>query len=121
MNKFMAMVIFTRVTESGGFTAASRKLGMSVSAVTKAVARLEDDLGTQLFHRTTRQLSTTDSGQEFYERCVQILAEVEDAETQLRNRNVTAHGRVKAIVPISFGRVTLVPELPRFLAEYPGV
>ena len=121
MNKFMAMLIFTRVAESGGFTAAARKLGMSVSAVTKAIARLEDDLGTQLFHRTTRQLSTTDYGQEFYERCVQILADLEDAETQLRNRNVTAQGRVRAIVPISFGRVTLVPELPEFFAQYPGI
>ena len=121
MNKFMAMLIFTRVAENGGFTAAARKLGVSVSAVTKAVARLEDDLGTQLFHRTTRQLNTTDYGQEFYERCVQILADLEDAEIQLRNRNVTAQGRVRAVVPISFGRVTLVPELPAFFAQYPAI
>jgi len=121
MNKFMALTIFTKVTESGGFTAAARKLGMSVSAVTKAIARLEDDLGTQLFHRTTRQLSTTDYGQEFYERSIQILADLEDAETQLRNRNATARGRVRAVVPISFGRVTLVPELPRFFQLYPDI
>ncbi|MGV6875492.1 LysR family transcriptional regulator [Pseudochelatococcus sp. B33] len=121
MNKFMALIIFTKVAESGGFTAAARKLGMSVSAVTKAIARLEDDLGTQLFHRTTRQLSTTDYGQEFYERSVQILADLEDAETQLRNRNATARGRVRVVVPISFGRVTLVPELPRFFARYPDI
>lgn len=121
MNKFMALTIFTKVAESGGFTSAARKLGMSVSAVTKAIARLEDDLGTQLFHRTTRQLSTTDYGQEFYERSVQILADLEDAETQLRNRNATARGRVRAVVPISFGRVTLVPSLPEFMARYPDI
>jgi DNA-binding transcriptional LysR family regulator len=121
MNKFTAILIFTRVAENGGFTAAARKLGVSVSSVTKAIARLEDDLDAQLFHRTTRQLLTTDYGQEFYERCVQILADLEDAEIQLRNRSVTAQGRVRAVVPISFGRVTLVPELPKFFAEYPGI
>ncbi|WP_018699330.1 LysR family transcriptional regulator [Amorphus coralli] len=121
MNKFLAISVFTRVAENGGFTAAARKLGMSVSAVTKTVARLEDELGTQLFNRTTRQLSTTDYGQEFYERCVRILADLEDAELELQRGNVTPRGRVRAVVPLSFGRVTLVPELPAFFERYPDV
>lgn len=121
MNKFLAISVFTRVAENGGFTAAARKLGMSVSAVTKTVARLEDELGTQLFNRTTRQLSTTDFGQEFYERCVRILADLEDAELELQRGNVTPRGRVRAVVPLSFGRVTLVPELPAFFERYPEV
>lgn len=62
MNKFLALAVFTRVAESGGFTAAARKLGMSVSAATKTIARLEDVLGAQFFNRTTRQLGTTDYG-----------------------------------------------------------
>ena len=121
MNKFLAINVFTRVAENGGFTAAARKLGMSVSAVTKTVARLEDELGTQLFNRTTRQLSTTDYGQEFYERCVRILADLEDAELELQRGNITPRGRVRAVVPLSFGRVTLVPELPAFFEQYPDV
>jgi DNA-binding transcriptional LysR family regulator len=121
MNKFLALTVFTRVAESGGFTAAARKLGMSVSAVTKTIARLEDVLGTQLFNRTTRQLSTTDYGQEFYERAVVILADVADAELALQRGNVTPRGRVRAVVPLSFGRVTLVPELPAFLKKYPEI
>mgnify|MGYP003115438613 CR=1 FL=1 len=121
MNKFLAISVFTRVAENGGFTAAARKLGMSVSAVTKTVARLEDELGTQLFNRTTRQLSTTDFGQEFYERCVRILADLEDAELELQRGNITPRGRVRAVVPLSFGRVTLVPELPAFFERYPEV
>jgi DNA-binding transcriptional LysR family regulator len=121
MNKFLALTVFTRVAESGGFTAAARKLGMSVSAVTKTIARLEDVLGTQLFNRTTRQLSTTDYGQEFYERAVVILADVADAELALQRGNVTPRGRVRAVVPLSFGRVTLVPELPAFLRKYPEI
>lgn len=121
MNKFMAINVLVRVVESGGFTAAARKMGMSVSAVTKAIARLEDELGTQLFNRTTRQVNTTDYGQDFYERCVQILHDLEDAETVVKSRNVAAEGRLRAVVPFSFGRVTLVPALPAFYAQYPNI
>lgn len=121
MNKFLALTIFVRVAESGGFTAAARKLDISVSAATKAVARLEDDLGTQLFNRTTRRLSTTDYGQEFYERAVRILSDLEDAELSLQQGSQVARGRVRAVVPLSFGRVTLVPELPRFAEMYPEI
>jgi DNA-binding transcriptional LysR family regulator len=94
---------------------------MSVSAVTKTVARLEEELGTQLFNRTTRQLSTTDYGQEFYQRCVRILADLEDAETILRSGSVTPRGRIRTVVPLSFGRITLIPQLPVFLARYPEI
>jgi DNA-binding transcriptional LysR family regulator len=117
----MAISVLVRVVESGGFTAAARKMGMSVSAVTKAIARLEDELGTQLFNRTTRQVNTTDYGQDFYERCVQILDDLEDAETLVKSRNVAAEGRIRAIVPFSFGRVTLVPALPAFYEQYPNI
>lgn len=121
MNKFQAITIFTRVVESGGFTAASGKLSMSVSAVTKAVARLEDELGAQLFIRTTRHLRTTDYGQQFYERCVRILADLEDAEAILQHGSATVSGKVRAVVPFSFGRVTLIPELPNFFRRYPDI
>ncbi len=121
MNRFAAISVFTRVVECGSFTAAAKRLAISVSAVTKAIARLEDDLGIQLFNRTTRQLSTTEAGQEYYERCVRVLAELDEAETLLRNRNAAIEGRVRAVVPFSFGRVTLVPELPAFLARYPDI
>src|SRR5882757_72243 len=102
MNKFQAITVFVRVAESGGFTAAAGKLGMSVSAVTKAIARLENDIGAQLFTRTTRQLRTTDSGQEYYERCIRILSELEDAEIALQQNNAALKGRVRAVLPFSF-------------------
>src|SRR5882757_6756144 len=121
MNKFMAINVLVRVVESGGFTAAARKMGMSVSAVTKAIARLEDELGTQLFNRTTRQVNTTDYGQDFYERCVQILDDLEDAESLVKSRSVATEGRIRAVVPFSFGRVTLVPALPLFYEQYPNI
>ncbi|HEX2216429.1 MAG TPA: LysR family transcriptional regulator [Xanthobacteraceae bacterium] len=121
MDKFRAITAFVRVAESGGFTAAGNKLGMSVSAITKSVARLEDELGTQLFNRTTRRLATTDFGKEFYKRCVQILAELEDAEQEVRQANTTPKGEVRVVVPFSYGRVTVTPRLPDFYARYPEV
>jgi DNA-binding transcriptional LysR family regulator len=121
MNKFQALVAFTSVAECNGFTAAGRKLGVSTSAVTKMIARLEDDLGAQLFNRTTRRLALTDYGQEFYERSVRILAELEDAEAMVREANATPRGVVRAVVPFSFGRVTLVPALTAFCERFPEI
>ncbi len=117
----MALNVFVRVVEQGGFTAAASKLGLSPSAVTKTVARLEDELGTQLFTRTTRRLRATDFGQEFYERCVQILSDLEAAEATLQRGSVVPRGRVRAVLPLSFGRVTLMPELPGFFARFPEI
>src|SRR5262245_59656276 len=94
---------------------------MSVSAITKSVARLEDELGTQLFNRTTRRLATTDFGKEFYKRCVQILAELEYAETAVRQANLAPKGEVRCVLPFSYGRVTVVPRLADFYARYPDV
>ncbi|MDP8985736.1 MAG: LysR family transcriptional regulator [Pseudomonadota bacterium] len=121
MNKFMALLVFCKVVEHGGFTAAARNLRMSVSAVTKTMARLEDELGTQLFNRTTRRLRTTDYGQQFYERCVSILGDLEDAEAALREGSLSYSGRLRVVVPFSFGRITLVPELQRFFSRYPDI
>lgn len=121
MNKLQAIKAFTHVAERRGFTAAAKKLGMSASAVTKSIARLEDELGTQLFNRTTRRIALTDSGQEFYERCVRILTELEDAETAIRESTATPQGRVRMVMPFSFGRVTFVPMLPEFYRRYPDI
>lgn len=121
MNKLQAIRAFTHVAERRGFTAAAKKLGMSASAVTKSIARLEDELGTQLFNRTTRRIALTENGQEFYERCVRILAELEDAETSIRESSASPKGRVRMVMPFSFGRVTFVPALPRFYERYPDI
>jgi len=115
------MAVFVRVNEEGGFTAAATKLGISVSAVTKAIARLEDDLGVQLFTRTTRQINITDYAQDYYEQCISILAEVEAAEANLHGDTKIAKGRVRVLLPFSFGRVTVMAELPRFLEANPQI
>jgi DNA-binding transcriptional LysR family regulator len=121
MDKFMALRVFTRVVAHGGFTAAAARLGQSPSAVTKTISRLEDELGAQLFNRSTRRLRTTDFGQEFYERCVRILGELEDAEAAIKQGSGVPRGSIRAVFPLSFGRVTLAPELPRFFERYPEI
>lgn len=121
MNKFSAMSAFACVVESGSFTAAARKLNLSVSSVTKLVANLEDDLSTRLLNRTTRRLAVTRHGQEFYERCKTILAEVEDAEASIRSSNSSIRGEVRIVLPFLFGRCTLMPAMPRFFERYPEV
>jgi DNA-binding transcriptional LysR family regulator len=121
MDKFTALRVFTRVVEHGGFTAAAARLGQSPSAVTKTISRLEDELGAQLFSRSTRRLRTTDFGQQFYQSCVRILADLEDAEAAIKRVSGSPRGTIKAIFPLSFGRVTLAPELPRFFARYPEI
>jgi DNA-binding transcriptional LysR family regulator len=121
MNKLLAMTTFVRVAESGGFTAAAAQLGLSVSAVAKAVDRLEQDLGVQLLVRSTRKLALNDSGREFYSRCVRILNEVEDAESTLRGARETPKGRLRMALPILFGRLTFFPHIAEFNARYPDV
>jgi DNA-binding transcriptional LysR family regulator len=121
MDKFVALRVFIRVVEHGGFTAAAARLGQSPSAVTKTISRLEDELGAQLFNRSTRRLRTTDFGREFYERSVRILADLEEAEAAIKRGTGAPRGTIRAVLPLSFGRVTLAPELPRFFARYPEI
>lgn len=121
MNKFQDILAFTRVADSGSFTAAARAMGISTSAVTKSISRLEVDLGVQLLHRTTRRLHLTDYGAEFHERCIGILNDLNAAETSIREAHVEPSGSVRISVPPTFGRTTLVPALDRFLERYPGL
>ena len=121
MDKFTALRVFIRVVEHGGFTAAAARLGQSPSAVTKTISRLENELGAQLFNRSTRRLRTTDFGRQFYERSVRILADLEEAEALIKSGSGAPRGTIRAVFPLSFGRVTLAPELPKFFARYPEI
>ena len=107
MNKLHAMLAFVRVAESGSFTSAAAQLGVSVSAVAKAVARLEEDLGAQLLARSTRRMALNDDGREFYARCQQILNDIEDAEASVKSAGETPKGRLRMALPVLFGRLTL--------------
>lgn len=115
------MPVFVRVAETRSFTGAARQLGISPSGVSKAVSRLEERLGMQLLERTTRSVTLTDDGAVFYERCRQILADIEDAHAQATEARAAPRGTVRASVPAALGRLHLVPALPRLLSRHPGL
>ena len=121
MTKFQDMLAFKSVAELGGFTSAAKAIGVTTSSVTKSVTRLEQGLGVQLLHRSTRAVHLTEYGTAYLERCAQILLDLEDTEAQLRDSNLAPAGTVRICVPPSFGRLTLVPALERFFALYPLV
>lgn len=105
--------------EAQGFSAAARALGLSKSAVSKAVGQLEDRLGARLLNRTTRRLSLTDAGAAYYEGCVKVLAEAEEAELAVTRLQESPRGLLKVNAPMTFGVLHLAPCLPDFLQAHP--
>ena len=114
-----AMAVFARVVEEGSFSHAARGLGLSKSAVSKQVGRLEDRLGVRLLNRTTRQLSLTEAGTAFYEHCRQLVADAEAAESAVTHLAAAPRGTLRVNAPMSFGQLHVAPALPDFLAAYP--
>ncbi len=121
MNNFSDIVAYVRVVEAHSFVAAAQTLGMSPSAISKAVSRLEERLGARLLNRTTRSLSLTDVGSSFYERCREALGQLDHAESEVSESRGVSRGRLRVDVPISLGRRLIVPALPRFIAQYPEI
>lgn len=121
MDKFASLRAFVQVIESGGFAAAARQLGMSRSQVNKLVINLEDELGVQLLHRTTRRVTPSDSGLAFYQRCIDILADLAEAERDVTQRQSEPKGTLRLNAPMSFGTLHLAVAVADFLAEYPDL
>jgi DNA-binding transcriptional LysR family regulator len=121
MDKFEGIRAFTQVVKSSGFAAAAREMGLSRSAVNKLVINLESELGVQLLHRSTRQVSLTETGRAFYERCVVILADLEEAEQAVTQFHEEARGTLRVNAPMSFGTMHLAPALADFLVQYPDL
>lgn len=113
--------VFMAVVDAGSFIAGGHAMGLSRSAAGKAITRLEERLGTRLLNRTTRALSLTDEGREFYQRGLQILASVDDAEASVAGTKSTARGVLRLTVPAAFGRLLLLPLLAKYLAAWPDV
>lgn len=113
------MEAFVRATDLGSFSAAARALKLTPSALSKLVARLEASLGVALLSRTTRGLRPTAEGELFLHRCRRILAEIEDAESELTSSMESPRGRLRLHAGIGFGTHVLVPMLPRFFDAYP--
>jgi DNA-binding transcriptional LysR family regulator len=121
MDKFEQMRAFTQVVVSGGFAAASRHMGLSRSAVNKLVIALENELDVQLLYRSTRVVSPTETGLAFYERCVEILSSLEEAERSVMQLQVEPKGSLRVNAPMTFGTMYLAPALADFLVQYPDL
>ena len=120
VNRSGELEVFVRVIELGGFSAAARACGMTPSAVSKLVARLEQRLGTRLVNRSTRQLQLTPEGCAFYERGVRILADLEEAE-RCASEHTAPRGRLRVNANVPFGHHFLLPLATEFLERHPDV
>jgi DNA-binding transcriptional LysR family regulator len=116
--RLRGVATFVHVVETGSFAAAAARLQMTRSAVGKAIARLEQRLGVQLFQRTTRTLSATEAGQAYYERCRRALSEIEAAEATLEHGRHGPRGLLRVSAPLAFGRHWVAPVLGRLAKKH---
>lgn len=121
MDRFEAMRVFCKVVEAGSFAAAAARLDMSTSAASRHVAQLEAQLDARLLNRTTRRLSLTENGQAYYERCTQLLADLQEAEELVGNQAAHPRGTLRITAPISFGESHVAPAISDYLQRYPQV
>lgn len=121
MDRFNAMRVFTRIVELGGFAKAADSLQMPRASVTILIKQLEAHLGVQLLHRTTRQVSPTLDGAAYYQRCVQLLADLEETEAAFSATRRNPRGTLRIDMPAGVGRLIVIPALPAFSARYPAI
>lgn len=115
------MTAFVRAVELGGFSLAARDLGLTPSAISKLVTRLEERLGVRLLNRTTRRLALTPEGEAYFQRSQRILAEIAEAEDEVARFRAQPKGLLRVNVGTAFGMHQLAPALPEFLSRYPEV
>lgn len=121
MEDFSAISSFVRVVEAKSFAAAAAQLGMTPSGVSRAVSRLEEQIGVRLLFRSTRALRLTDDGESFYQRCKDILADLGEAVEALNYARTKPKGKLRVAVNVSVGRAALIPNLAEFEARFPDI
>ena len=121
MDRFAAMQAFARVVESGSFVRAAERMEISTSSLSRLVADLESHLNARLLNRTTRKLSLTETGQAYYERCVQLLADLDEAEALASRAAAQAHGTIRLTCPHNLAAWTLAPAIAGFIERHPAV
>jgi len=121
MNRFEEIEALVAVVDYQGFGNAGEKLGIAKSMVSRRVAELERRIGVQLLQRTTRRQSLTESGQEFYRRAVQILADLEEAEQYVADSQCEVAGRIRLALPLGIGVSQLAAPISAFLQQHPGI
>ncbi|WP_339490765.1 LysR family transcriptional regulator [Pseudomonas sp. EL_65y_Pfl2_R95] len=121
MDRILAMQVFGRIVELGAFGKAADSLGLQRASVTQLIKQLESHLGVQLLQRTTRQVRATLDGQAYYQRCVHLLADIEDAESFFSQTRNNPQGRLHVDLPASLGHRVIIPALAQFCARYPKI
>jgi LysR family transcriptional regulator, regulator for bpeEF and oprC len=121
MKSLVELAVFVRVVESRNLSGAARALGITPSAVSKRLSKLEERLGVTLLHRTTRNVSLSEDGRVFYERCKRILVDVQDAERAVAHGKTEVRGVVRLAVPCAVAREVLVAKLPLLLSSNPDL
>ena len=121
MDKFEAMRVFCSVIEAGGFAPAAERMGLSTSAVSRHVAQLEAHLNVRLLNRTTRRMSPTDEGFAYFERCTQLLADLEETEASVAGEALHPRGRLRLTAPIALATLRLAPAFAAFSRQYPEI
>jgi DNA-binding transcriptional LysR family regulator len=121
LDRLTGMAVFAKVVDAGSFAAAARHFGMSPAMVTTHVQTLEERLGVRLLNRTTRRVSATEVGQNFYERCLRILSDLEEAEGAAGELQSVPRGLLRVTAPVSFGTRKLTPAIADYLVSYPDV
>lgn len=114
-----ALAAFVTSVESGSFTAAASRLGLSKSAIAKTIGRLEERLGTRLLDRTTRSLNLTEEGRLYYETARRVIDDIEMTEAALVSRKQTVSGRLRVSLPVTFGRLWVQPVLLGLAQQHP--
>jgi DNA-binding transcriptional LysR family regulator len=119
MDKLAALQAFVQAGEARSFVAAGRQLGLTPSAIGKAIARLEDELGVRLFHRSTRSIALTEEGAAYFDRCRQLLSDLSSAEAALRSEQARPAGVLKVSLPLT--GMLLMPVITDFMDAFPEV
>src|SRR5271170_1449295 len=121
MDRLEAMSVIIAVTETGSFSAASRKLGSPVATVSRKVAELESRLKTQLFQRTSRRMTLTDAGRSYIDACKRIIEQVDDAEREVSGEYRAPKGDLAVTAPWGLGHTHLLPIAVEFMQAYPEI
>jgi len=121
VDKFDAMQMFVRAIEKGSFSAVAKERGIGQPAVSKQISALEDELGTELIHRTSRSIALTEAGREFYESSLRILDDFENATSRIGRGQTAPKGLIRVTVAPTFARLHMVSKLPAFFAAYPDM
>lgn len=113
------MTTFVRIVEAGSLTSAAERLDTSLTSVVRSLSALEETLGIRLLNRTTRRIALTDEGREYFERCQDLLVEIEEMEAALSARQLKPSGKISITAPVMFGRLHVASTVTGFLSAYP--